>query len=307
MALAPEGFGGEGGFGGDVGDQWIAQTMGKGSSGGKKPDIYMGGGYNMVATPGMAMTLHGKAVIKGAKVGGDRGRAYVNTESYDNAVALPVTWDQNTLKQFVNKGILNKVPGFDTSMGMPEIQGAWQRLVDASTIFNAGSGEKKWTPWDVLDSYGGEGKSYGTVTKGDWVFDVATGERIKYVGKTSRTSTQKKFDLSSPEDVKVLTGQVLRELLGRAPNDKELAQYKASINGYEKAHPTVTKTTEQLSPDLASGSVDVTSQTSTTSGGVSDAARASLVQDPTVDTKEFGKYQAATTYYDALLQMMGGS
>ena len=229
--------------------------------------------------------------------------------SYEDARLAPLQWDQATTKAFVNKGIINKIPGFDINMGMPEIQAAWDNMVKSSALFNSKSGgpeDKMWSPWDVMDSYSNNKGKFGTVTKGDWVFDVATGDRLKYVGPKSRTVTSKKVDLSSPEDAKVLVTQTLRELLGRAPNAKELAQFKSSISGYEKANPEVTTTTQQLSPDLASGEVNVTDESSTTSGGVSDAARAALIQTPTVETKEFGKYQAATTYWDAMMQMISG-
>lgn len=235
-----------------------------------------------------------------------QGRGYMD---YQTAALLPTQWGENQLKQFVNQGILNKVPGFDVGMGMPDIQNAWQSMVKASIVFNQGlkPGQQPWTPYDVMNSYAsGKKGQFGTKREGDWVYDVATGERIKYVGPTSKTTTSKHVDLSSPEDVQALTTQVLRQALGRAPTAKELARFKSTITGYEKANPTVTTTTQQLSPDLASGQVSVTSESSTTSGGVSDAARAALVQNPTEKTEEYGKYQGATTYFGALMQMMGG-
>lgn len=229
--------------------------------------------------------------------------------SYGEAVLAPTTWSDAQLKAFVNKGIINKVPGFDTGMGMPQIQAAWQSLVQSSVMYNDSlkAGQTPWTPNDVLDTYGAKKGQYGTVRQGDWVFDVATGERIKYVGATSKTTTSKNVDLSSPEQAQALVTQVLREAIGRAPTAKELAKFKSTISGYEQANPTVTTTTQQLSPNLATGAVDVTDQSSVTSGGVTDAARAALVQNPTEDTKEYGKYQSGTTYFNALMQMIGGS
>lgn len=230
--------------------------------------------------------------------------------SYGDAVLAPTQWGENQLRQFVNQGIINKVPGFEVGMGMPQIQNAWQNMVQASILFNQGlkPGQTPWTPMDVLKSYGSGGMKgkFGTKREGDWVYDVATGERIKYVGPTSKTVTSKHVDLSSPEQVQALVTQTLREAIGRAPTAKELAKFKASIVGFEQAHPTVTTTTQQLKPDLATGQVDVTSESSTTSGGVTDAARAALVQEPTKETKEYGKYQAAT-YFGQLMQMIGGA
>ncbi len=230
------------------------------------------------------------------------------TASYQEAVIAPARWDEATLRKFVNQGIINKVPGFEPGMGLPQIQSAWQNMVEASIMFNQGRGEgdKTWTPWDVLNTWSDQKGKFGTKREGDWIFDVATGERIKYVGPTKKTVTDKKVDLSNPEDVKAIATQALRELLGRAPSAKELAQFRASINAEERANPLVTTTTQTLRPDIESGTVDVVASETQTTGGVSDAARAALISDPTRETKEYGKYQSATTYWDAMMQMLAG-
>lgn len=246
-------------------------------------------------------------------VGDKQGHGYEEMD-YESARNLPTGWSPERLKQFVNKGIMYGIPGFDVGMGMPEIVSAWDELVKASATFSVGG--KKWTPWDVMESYGGsgEGSKFGTMTKGDWVYDVATGERLKYVGKTTRKTKSEQVDLSSAEEVQALVTQVLREALGRAPNEKELARFKATISGFEKENPTVTEVTETATEEsiaaaMASGGDVFTGaeQKSVTSGGVTDAARAQLVTDPTQDTQEYGKFQSGTTYWDAMMQMIGGS
>lgn len=242
--------------------------------------------------------------------GAYQGSTFTRTYTPYSEAILDVThWDDNQLRQFVNKGIINKVPGFEVGMGLPQIQSAWQNMVEASVLFNQSLKENQtpWTPYDVMDTWANQKGKFGTQRQGDWIFDVATGERIKYVGPKSRTTTSRNVDLSSPEDVKALASQMLAELLGRAPTAKELAQFRSSINAEERANPQVTTVTQQLSPDLATGEVRVTDESSTTSGGVSDAARAALVTSPVQDTKEYGKYQAGTTYFDAMMQMIGGS
>lgn len=245
-------------------------------------------------------------------VGDARGHGFEEM-SYDQARLLPTGWSPERIKQFVNKGIMYGIPGFDVGMGMPEIISAWDELVKSSDVFSS-QGGKKWTPWDVMDSYGGKDAKFGTMTKGDWVYDVATGERLKYVGKTTRKTKSEQVDLSSPEEVQALVTQVLREALGRAPNDKELARFKATITGFEKENPTITEVTETATAEsieaaMATGGDVFTGaeQKSVTSGGVTDAARAQLVTDPTMETQEYGKFQAGTTYWDAMMQMIGGS
>lgn len=248
---------------------------------------------------------------------GGKGRL-ANYTSYQEAILAPTRWwTPEQTKQFVNRGILAKVPGFEVGMGMPQIQSAWQNLVQSSILFNQNlkPGEKAWSPDDVMESWSNTKGKYGTQRQGDWIFDVATGERLQYVGPKSKTTTQSNVNLSSPEEVQALVTQTLREALGRNPTAKELARFKSTIGGYEQQHPEVTTTTTTLSNEdiaraQASGG-DVWSQasqqSSRSSGGTSDAARMALVQEPTEDTAEFGKYQSGTTYFNALLALVGGS
>lgn len=219
---------------------------------------------------------------------------------------LPLEWARNDpkkLREFVNKGIAGKIRGFDVDMGMPEIMSAWDDIVTTSVAFSK-SGQN-WSPWDVLASYGQGSGKFGTQRKGDWEYDVATGKPVKYVGPKSKTTTAKRIDLSSAEDVKALTMQVLREALGRAPTDEEVAKFKASINSLENANPEVSTTTVQLTPNIQTGEVEQTSSSTTTSGGVSQDAMADLVRGTAEQTPEYAKFQGAN-YFNDLLAMIGG-
>lgn len=221
--------------------------------------------------------------------------------SYDEASLLPTQWGAGELKSFVNKGILYKLPGFSADMGMPEIMSAWGNLVDSAQTISKGG--KNWSPYDVMESYNKSSGGFGTVksSDGDWLLDARTGEKIKYVGPRSKTTTSKRVDLSSAEDVRALTTQMLTELLGRAPTAEELSNYRSAMGSYEKAHPQIATTTTQIS---AEG--EATGESTTTSGGVSDAARQSLVETQAKKGPEYGKFQSATTYFNAMMQMMGG-
>ena len=104
-----------------------------------------------------------------------------------------------------------------------------------------------------------------------------------------------------PEVITPDTAQTLTQMIGRAPTDKELATFKATLNGYERGHPELTTTTENYD-DM--GNVSATNVVH--SGGVTDAARQTVLGKGVQKTKEYGKYQAGTTYFNALLQMLGG-
>lgn len=220
------------------------------------------------------------------------------TANYEDARMMPTGWSEKQKRDFVSKGILYGIPGFDYNMGMPEIMDKWDSMITAAQSFSKDGAE--WSPWDIMESYR-KGDDWGTVRKGDWLYDARTGEKVKYVGPKTKTTTSKNVNLSSPEDVKALTTQMLTELLGRAPTTEELARYRSSINGYEEANPELTTTTQTLN-DMG----EVVSQSSKTSGGASQAALSTIVSEGAKQGPEYGKYQSGTTYFNALMQMISG-
>lgn len=231
-----------------------------------------------------------------------------NSLTYAEARTLPSqAWDEKQLREFVNKGIAYKIKGFQPGMGMPEIQGAWDSLVQQAITLSSGkaTGGKTWTPWDVLESYNKKG-TLGTTTIDGWIYDLASGERIGYKGPLTRTKTQKDLNLSSAGDVQVIATQALRDALGREPTAKELAQFKATINNQESANPAVTTTTTQLKPNLETGELEEVSSSSQTTGGLSDAAKVAAVAAEVKDTPEHEKY-ASSNYFSDLLALMGGA
>src|SRR5688500_18852935 len=119
---------------------------------------------------------------------------------------------------------------------------------------------------------------------------------------TPRTVTQTStaFDMSTREDAHAIFLQAAQSLLGRDPTKSEIGAFQKALNAYEKANPTVTTQTTNYMGDT------VTGQTSTTKGGVKEGARQLMAVEDVKKDPEFGAYQAATTYFDAMMQMIGG-
>ena len=241
----------------------------------------------------------GFAPGKGLGVALDKGTTYGDAQN------LPAQWyanDPGFYKQFLNKAIMYKLPNISPDSGLPEVGAAWDNLLQTAINLNkANPTGKQWTPWDILDSYNRPAGSLGTRKVGDWMVDAATGEKVKYVGPKSKTTKQTAIDLSNPEQVQAIATQTLSQMIGRAPTDKELAQFKATLNGYEKSHPETTTTTETYD-DMG----NVSASDVVHSGGVDDAARATVLGEGLKGTKEYAKYQGGTTYFNALMQMIGG-
>lgn len=232
---------------------------------------------------------------------------YSGFTTYQEAQSLPGQWyssDPNLYKSFVSKLIMYKYPGASSDMGIPEAMSAWDDLLKMAITLNKAQGKNlktNWTPWAILESYNRKPGSLGTHREGDFLIDNATGERVKYVGPKTKTTKQSAIDLSNHEQVQAIAEQALTQMIGRAPTTKELAQFKATLNGYEREHPEITTTTDHYD-DMG----NVTASDVVHSGGVSDAARAGLITGGVKKTKEYGKYQSGTTYFNALMQMVGG-
>lgn len=232
---------------------------------------------------------------------------YSGFTTYQEAQSLPGQWyssDPNLYKSFVSKLIMYKYPGASSDMGIPEAMSAWDDLLKMAITLNKAQGKNlktNWTPWAILESYNRKPGSLGTHREGDFLVDNATGERVKYVGPKTKTTKQSAIDLSNHEQVQAIAEQALTQMIGRAPTTKELAQFKATLNGYEREHPEITTTTDHYD-DMG----NVTASDVVHSGGVSDAARAGLITGGVKKTKEYGKYQSGTTYFNALMQMVGG-
>lgn len=303
---------GGGGFAGNV-PGISPGVQSSGSSGilgqyGYSPSSLYSGTFtgNTKAMPMDSVWVGGRALGRAPVSGGhDPGRRGGST-SYGSAQNLPAQWysnDPKFYKEFISKAILYKLPGASTDMGLPEAGAVWDNLLQTAIQINKANPEgKNWTPWDVLESYNRPAGSLGTRKVGDWLIDNATGEKVKYVGPKTKTTRQTALDLSNPEEVQALAAQVLTQMIGRAPTDKELAQFKASMNSYERAHPEVTTTTDTYD-DMG----NVVASNVVRSGGVDEAARAGLISGDVKETKEYGKFQSGTTYFNALLQMVGGS
>lgn len=265
------------------------------------------GFVNTTPLPTDDIFVGAKALGRPVATGGHDPHRFGGITSYQAAQSLPGAWmnsDPEFYKSFVNKLIMYKVPGASSDMGIPEVMSAWDDLLKMAITLNKSQGANKkvnWTPWDVLESYNRPAGSLGTYRSGDWLIDAATGEKVKYVGPKSKTTTQSAIDLSDSEQVQGIATEALTRMIGRAPTDKELAQFKATLNGYEREHPELTTTTEHYD-DMG----NVTSQDVVHSGGVDDAARASILGKGVKDTKEYAKYQGGTTYFNALMAMIGG-
>lgn len=234
---------------------------------------------------------------------------------------LPLHWmqhDQKQLTEFVQKGLLMKHPDFRPGMDMDAILGVWNKLVNTADLYNQGGMRTKknkyWTPFDVLEVGKEMPTDMGTYKANGWIYDAATGERLEWIGgkgapSLTQTETSTQVDLSSPEQVRALANTMLNRMLGRAATAEEVGMFKASLNSYEEANPQQTTTTVSLIPQPGDASVEQFREggrKTVTSGGVTADERQQLVEGEVKQTSEYGSFQAATTYWDAIMSAIRG-
>lgn len=144
------------------------------------------------------------------------------------------------------------------------------------------------------------GKYTGSYREGEFIVNTETGQR-QYVGARFKTTTGTHVDISDPETAKAVTTSLFQQLLGRDPQSGELATFANSLNQAEQASPAHTTTTSEYN-DLG----DVVNQSTKTEGGLDATAKQQLLADKAKSTKEYGVYQAATTYSNATKKAIWG-
>lgn len=149
----------------------------------------------------------------------------------------------------------------------------------------------------IFDS---SGKYTRTYRDGQFVVNELTGQRT-YVGPKFKTTTDTKVDFTDPATARALTSSIFQQLVGRDPGAGELGQFAAALQQAEQSAPVTTSTTSEFN-SLG----EVVSQSSKSSGGLTAAGREQLMKEKLQQTKEYGAFQAATTYANATKRAIWG-
>jgi hypothetical protein len=182
----------------------------------------------------------------------------------------------------------------------------WQQLVAESA--NYGAAGAQVGPMDLLASYvkaaGGAGawQSLGAFQKNTVTGELKYNGPGVYLGNGLAQETQTQVNLTDPDTAKEMATQLFQQLMGRDPRAGELDSFADAVHTAEAANPTTQTTTTQYNTDTGQEQ----SSNTTTSGGVTDSDRQFLGEQQIKGTKEYGAFQAATTYMGALESLVGG-
>lgn len=163
-----------------------------------------------------------------------------------------------------------------------DLLGAWSKLVGDAIDYNTAKPGSLFTPLDMLDiNYGA-----GPGSKGK-------------KGPSVETTISRSLSISTNDDARSMLGNMMARELGRRPTAAEVDKFQGTLNAAQRANPRTTTTVSTPGSLSKSGKNE---SYSTTTGGIDDQAvaeRAVISDDP---DSEYGKYQAATTYANALFQ-----
>lgn len=159
----------------------------------------------------------------------------------------------------------------------------WQKAVEDAAVFQAQG--KQLSPMQVLE-YGATG-------------NVKTRAERAVAGGV-QTQKSRHIDITDPVSAKAMIRQAFQTAIGRDPTDAEVRTLAGSLTAAEKANPKVSVTSANFD---ASGAQ--TSPTTTTSSGGLDPS--AFVQQQVEDDPEAKEFQAAGTYFPALMQLMGSA
>lgn len=199
---------------------------------------------------------------------------------YSQAIMQMYAWHGDT--QYSKWGDLLVELGFvdeEDSRDLETLAKTWKDAVDLSVTF--GEVGRKMTPWQAIRIMAGD--------------EEAIQERIGKKGpggSTTHRSTH--LDLTSPHSAKVLINDVLSNALGRRATAEEVAEFTGTLNTAINQNPNVTTTTSTTDED------GNTTSNTTSSGGFGRDAQAGLIDDAARELPEYGAYQSATYYANAL-------
>jgi hypothetical protein len=243
--------------------------------GGKAPMVYWGANPNMPANTGDGDPRRA-AIAQSRDIAGTSD----STLTLQDAVSDWYKWSDAERAGFAKRLYgLGMISDPNDLYGQSGAFGMWQNAVQTASNFYMAAG-RKVTPWQAIDLMANA---------------AGGGPQSK-----TQTNTSKSFNIPTVEDAHAATRQLFQALMGRDPDENEQDRYASMMTAYAQKHPTVTKQTQTT--DIHGN----TTSSSTSSGGYSQGGVTDMLSQKAKADPEYGSYQAATTYFNALVGAMGG-
>lgn len=276
----------------------LKEAMGSGAagSGGK---VYMG----------FTRVTKGERPDKGAGQALPRGKSMYGKKdiwlSTAEAEQEYYTWNSKQQRDFVAQGILSGL----LKLGDGPMEGAalWKKLVKEAGQY--GKAGKKVSPIDLMASYvKASGGANAWKQAGVFEINTVTGERRyvgpgTYLGDGRAQQTDTRVDLTDPDTARAVATRLFQDMMGRDPGSGELGSFASALHQAEQANPVVSTTTTQYNLETGQPISSSTQQ----SGGITAEGKAYIGEQQIKKKKEYGAFQAVTTYQNALESLVFGA
>ncbi|MGW2169137.1 hypothetical protein ACWC1C_01240 [Streptomyces sp. NPDC001705] len=284
MALAASGGGGKG-----KDDPYLKalEQFAKGGGGAKDPGkVYMG--------DKPSVRIEGMGYHK------PKGDLWVSTKEAESEF---YRWTPKQQSDFTAQGILSGL--LKLGDGPMEAGSLWKKLVKEAASYGAAG--QKVTPIDLMATYvKASGGANAWTQQGVFEINTQTGERRyvgpgTYLGDGRAQQTDTRVDLTDPDTARAVATRLFQDMMGRDPGQGELSGFAGALHSAEQSSPVVSTTTTQY--DMETG--QPLSSDTTQTGGLTADAKSYIGEQQIKSKKEFGAYQAATTYMNAFEALIG--
>lgn len=281
--------------------QQLLGAAGSGDGGGR---VYMGEYPSLGVPKGASSQLRKNITEQNRAAPGPKGSRWMTKAEAEGEF---YTWNQKQQSDFVAQGILSGM----LKLGDGPMEGAalWKKLVKEAS--NYGAAGKKVSPIDLMASYvraaGGTGAN-AWVSRGAFQVNTQTGEMKftgpgTYLGNGKAQQTDTRVDLTDPDTARAISTRLFQDLMGRDPGEGELSAFASALHEAEQNNPVVSTTTTQY--DMETG--QPLSSSTQQSGGLTSDAKAYMGEQKIKKSKEYGAFQAATTYQNAFENLVFGA
>ena len=203
-------------------------------------------------------------------------------QTVTRAMNQPYLWDEEELDEAMKK---MQDAGLDVK-SFDDVNSVWQGLVErAAKTYTFSEGEKKVTPWDVLDLIKREDETANGGEDPDNFTHVSTSKSVQ--------------DISEGEAWSTLQSNLSR-MLGRDPSDQEVRDFTHRMNTLAARNPAISKTISTYKDGRLTNSTTKEVESGFTADDMAMTAYENAQSDP-----EYGAFQAATTYYNSAIQALG--
>lgn len=203
-------------------------------------------------------------------------------QTVQRALNQPYLWDEEELDEAMKK---MQDAGLDVK-SFDDVNSVWQGLVErAAKTYTFSEGEKKVTPWDVLDLIKREDETANGGEDPDNFTHVSTSKTVQ--------------DISEGEAWSTLQSNLSR-MLGRDPSDQEVRDFTHRMNTLAARNPAISRTISTYKDGRLTNSTTKEVESGFTADDMAMTAYENAQADP-----EYGAYQAASTYYNAAISALG--